>query len=82
MIKCGKSVFKLQYHYKMIKNLILQWLRAVPNGTHTGAHVDRIYMGRGSENLYTTWIPFGDNPPEMGSLCMLHKSNQLSEKSR
>ena len=39
-------------------------------------------MGRGSENLYTTWIPFGDNPPEMGSLCMLHKSNQLSEKSR
>merc|ERR1712150_151236 len=57
-----------------------KWLRAVPNGTHTGAHVDRIYMGRGSENLYTTWIPFGDNPPEMGSLCMLHKSNH-DEKS-
>ena len=54
----------------------LKWLRAVPKGSHTGAHVDRIYMGRGTENLYTTWIPFGDNPPEMGSLCMLHKSNQ------
>ena len=38
-------------------------------------------MGRGSENLYTTWIPFGDNPPEMGSLCMLHQSNQLGVES-
>ena len=61
---------------------VLKWLRAVPKGAYTGAHVDRVYMGRGTENLYTTWIPFGDNPPEMGSLCMLHKSNQLSKERK
>ena len=34
-------------------------------------------MGRGTRELITTWIPFGDNPIEMGSLAMLEGSHAL-----
>ena len=37
-----------------------KWLRAVGNEQYTGAHFDYVYMGQGSGNLYTVWIPFGD----------------------
>ena len=30
----------------------------------TGAHFDSVYMGRGSQDLMTTWIPLGDYPVE------------------
>ena len=36
-------------------------------------------MGRGTKNLYTCWIPFGDIPVEMGTLCMLKGSSNLKE---
>jgi hypothetical protein len=38
----------------------LQWLRAVGKGEFTSAHIDSVYMGRGSKQLTTCWIPFGD----------------------
>jgi hypothetical protein len=47
-----------------------KWLRGVGNEKYTGAHYDIVYMGRGSRNLYTTWIPFGDTPIEHGTLAM------------
>ena len=47
-----------------------KWLRAVGNEQYTGAHCDIVYMGLGSQNLYTVWIPFGDIPVEQGTLAM------------
>jgi len=35
-------------------------------------------MGRGTRELVTTWIPFGDNPVEMGSLAVLEGSHTLA----
>ena len=35
-------------------------------------------MGRGTRELITTWIPFGDNPVEMGSLAVLEGSHSLA----
>jgi hypothetical protein len=57
------------YNYK--------WLRGVGNEEYTGAHFDFVYMGRGSTNLHTTWIPFGDIPVEHGTLAMCVGSNHL-----
>jgi ectoine hydroxylase-related dioxygenase (phytanoyl-CoA dioxygenase family) len=59
----------LTYHYK--------WLRGVGNEEYTGAHYDFVYMGRGSTNLHTTWIPFGDIPVTQGTLAMCVGSNHL-----
>lgn len=57
------------YHYK--------WLRGVGNEEYTGAHYDFVYMGRGSTNLHTTWVPFGDIPVDQGTLAMCIGSNHL-----
>ncbi len=53
-----------------------KWLRAVGAGDFTGVHVDRVYMGRGSQRLMTAWVPFGDVPVEMGSLCVCPGSHR------
>ncbi|MEM7800363.1 MAG: phytanoyl-CoA dioxygenase family protein [Chloroflexota bacterium] len=59
----------ITYNYK--------WLRAVGNEEYTGAHYDFVYMGRGSNRLHTTWIPFGDVPVPQGTLAMCERSNHL-----
>ena len=59
-----------------------KWLRAVGNEEYTGAHMDFVYMGRGSENLHTVWIPFGDIPVEQGTLVMCPESNHLDSFAR
>ncbi|MFH1070435.1 MAG: phytanoyl-CoA dioxygenase family protein [Candidatus Glassbacteria bacterium] len=51
------------------------WVRTVPLGGFTGAHYDWVYMGRGTKNLYTTWIPVGDVPMEGGALLILENSH-------
>ncbi|RAP76842.1 phytanoyl-CoA dioxygenase [Paenibacillus montanisoli] len=58
-----------------------KWLRSVGYGGNTGAHYDIVYMGRGSQNVYTMWTPFGDIPPDQGTLAMLLGS-QHYEKIR
>lgn len=47
-----------------------KWLRAVGNEEFTGCHYDVVYMGRGTGNLYTAWVPFGDIPIEHGTLAI------------
>lgn len=64
----------LSFHYK--------WLRAVGNEQYTGAHMDFVYMGRGSTNLHTVWIPFGDTPVEHGTLAICVGSNHLASFGR
>ena len=54
-----------------------KWVRAVAPGDATGAHLDMVYMGRGTPNLVTCWTPWGDTPREMGSLAILVGSHRL-----
>jgi len=56
-----------------------KWLRAVGNEEYTGAHCDTVYMGRGSKNLHTVWVPLGEISPQLGSLAMCEGSNHLPE---
>ncbi|HTE18461.1 MAG TPA: phytanoyl-CoA dioxygenase family protein [Armatimonadota bacterium] len=59
----------LTYDYK--------WLRVVGPGSFTGAHYDIVYMGRGTQNVYTAWTPLGDVPLEMGPLAVLVGSHRF-----
>lgn len=54
-----------------------KWLRGVGNEQYTGAHCDFVYMGQGSPNLHTVWIPLGDTPVAQGTLAMCPESNHL-----
>ncbi len=56
------------------------WLRCVSPGPATPSHCDIVYMGRGTRQLYTAWVPLGDVDFEMGGLMVLegsHKNERL-----
>ena len=55
------------------------WIRTVRLGGSTGCHYDRVYMGRGTPNLYTAWVPIGDVPLSDGALLLLENSHRLEE---
>lgn len=59
-----------------------KWLRAVPQGQFSGAHVDWVYMGGGSHELVTCWIPIGDIPVHMGTLAVCEGSHRLPSFAR
>ena len=52
-----------------------KWLRATNPGEFTGVHLDHVYMGMGSQDLHTAWIPFGDIEPTAGSLVIASGSH-------
>ena len=54
-----------------------KWLRAVAKGEFTGLHCDRVFLGRGTHDLLTAWLPLGDVPSERGSLLVARGSHRL-----
>merc|ERR1712232_77482 len=48
-----------------------KWLRAVCPGDSSGFHMDSVYMGAGSPELLTCWIPMLDVPLELGGLAVM-----------
>ena len=59
-----------------------KWLRAIGNEAYTGAHMDIVYMGRGSSRVHTCWIPFGDFGVERGTLAVCRGSQRLEGFAR
>ncbi|MBC7529267.1 MAG: phytanoyl-CoA dioxygenase family protein [Chthonomonadaceae bacterium] len=53
-----------------------KWLRVVGKGDNTGAHYDVVYMGRGTQNLYTVWTPITEVTSTMGPLAILAGSHR------
>lgn len=47
------------------------WIRATPPGRGTPAHTDIVFMGRGTQQLYTAWVPYGDISLQLGGLAVL-----------
>jgi hypothetical protein len=52
------------------------WFRAVAPNRSTPPHMDIVYMGRGTQRLYTAWTPIGDVPLETGGLLVLERSHK------
>ncbi len=59
-----------------------KWLRVVGANGFTGAHYDIVYMGRGTQELYTCWIPLGDVEFNLGPLAILVGSHNLESYRR
>lgn len=55
------------------------WLRVVAPGKGTHPHCDIVYMGRGTHNLFTAWVPFGDVPLSIGGLIILENSHKNAD---
>lgn len=67
-----------------VRHFDFTWMRVKPPGINTATtpHYDIVFMGRGTENLYTSWTPLGDMPYGMGGLIVLegsHRQQQLKE---
>lgn len=60
-----------------VRHYDFTWIRAVAPGTGTPPHLDVVFMGRGTHNLYTAWTPLGDIPFELGGLMILEQSHHI-----
>ena len=59
-----------------LRSFDYKWLRAMPRAVFTGAHVDAVYMARGSPHLVTCWIPLEPAATlELGALAMYRGSH-------
>ena len=62
-----------------IRHFDFTWLRAVSPGRGTAPHGDAVFMNRGTQRLYTAWVPLGDVDFTLGGLMILGKSHRLEE---
>lgn len=60
-----------------VRHFDYTWFRAVAPGQGTYPHCDIVYMGRGTDKLYTAWTPIGDISWESGGLMILENSHRL-----
>lgn len=60
-----------------VRHFDFTWMRAIAPGRYTRPHGDIVFMGRGTHDLYTAWVPLGDVPQQMGGLMVLEGSNRL-----
>lgn len=52
------------------------WLRTIAPGQGTYPHCDVVYMGRGTHNVFTAWVPYGDVPLHVGGLIVMEGSHR------
>lgn len=61
-----------------IRHFDYTWFRTATAGSDaTPPHCDIVYMGRGTEDLYTSWTPIGDVPVVDGPLCVIPGSHRI-----
>ena len=65
-----------------VRHLDYTWFRALSTGQGSTPHCDLVYMGRGTHQLLTCWIPYGDTPLEMGGVMLLEGSHLKSDRIR
>lgn len=56
------------------------WVRLIRPGPGTAPHCDLPYMGRGTRQVMTAWIPYRDTSLELGGLIMLEKSHLQADR--
>jgi ectoine hydroxylase-related dioxygenase (phytanoyl-CoA dioxygenase family) len=61
-----------------VRHFDFTWMRAVAPGRATAPHGDVVFMGRGTHDLYTAWVPLGDVDYTLGGLMVLESSNNVA----
>lgn len=59
-----------------IRHYDFTWLRAIGPGKGTNPHCDLPYMGRGTHQHMTCWVPYGDISFQLGGLMVLEGSHK------
>ena len=54
-----------------------QWMRVAGPGAASTIHSDIVFMGRGTQQLYTCWTPIGDVSVEMGPVVLCLGSDKI-----
>ena len=75
--------FYRKFFAEEIRHYDFTWLRAIGPGKGTNPHCDLPYMGRGTHQHMTCWVPYGDISFDLGGLVVLegsHKRMDLLEK--
>ncbi|MGW0232316.1 phytanoyl-CoA dioxygenase family protein [Actinopolymorpha singaporensis] len=62
-----------------VRHYDFTWMRAVAPGRGTAPHGDVVFMGRGTHDVYTAWVPLGDADFELGGLMVLEGSHRRAE---
>lgn len=60
-----------------VRHFDFTWMRAISPGPGTKPHEDIVFMGRGTQNLYTAWTPLGDISFDLGGLLVLENSHRV-----
>jgi len=62
-----------------VRHFDYTWMRVKVAGgmAATPPHYDKVYMGRGTPDLYTSWTPLGDVSLVKGGLMILENSHKL-----
>ncbi len=56
-----------------------KWLRTAGPGSGSPIHYDIVFMGRGTQELYSCWTPFGDVSLDMGPIVFCLGSNRFEK---
>ena len=56
-----------------------KWLRTAGTGAGSPIHCDIVFMGRGTQNLYSCWTPIGDVTLDMGPLVLCLGSHNFEK---
>ena len=56
-----------------------KWLRTAGPGSGSPIHYDIVFMGRGTQDLYSCWTPLGDVSLDMGPIVFCLGSNRFEK---
>ena len=59
-----------------VRHFDFVWFRTKGHGHGSPIHCDLVYMSRGTNQLYTAWVPLGDIPLALGGLLVLEGSHR------
>lgn len=77
LLYSGRLVeFYRNFFGEEIRHYDFTWLRAMGPGKGTNPHCDLPYMGRGTHQHRTCWLPYGDISYELGGLMVLEGSHK------
>ena len=72
--------FYAQLFGEPVRHFDHTWFRAISKGQGTPPHCDLVYMSRGTHQLLSCWIPYGEVPLEVGGLMVLENSHRQSDR--